>query len=104
MLFLITLFVCIFIVSFVLILKRFGYLVVALKAGGVCVLLLLIASFLYGLFNDFSFMHGSSRAGLESATTYTVLFGVYIGPFVFFIGGIVGAIISYWRKTKDPQD
>jgi hypothetical protein len=104
MLFLITLLVCIFIVSFVLILKHLGYLVVALKTGASCVLLLLVGSFLYGLFNDFSFIHGSSRAGLESATTYTVLFGVYIGPFVFFIGGILGAIISYLRKTKGSRD
>ena len=98
MIFLITLAVCIFIVSFVLILKHFGYLIIALKSGLGCVLLLFALSFLYGLFNDFSFIHGASRAGLESATAYMVLLGFYIGPFIFFIGGICGAIISYWRK------
>jgi len=100
MIFLIAIAVCIFIASFVLILKHFGYLAVALKTGLGCVLLLLVLSFMYGLFNDFVFIHGASRAGLESATAYMVLLGFYIGPFVFFIGGICGAIVSYWRKTK----
>lgn len=100
MIFLIILVICILIASFVLILKHFGYLTVALKTGLICVLLLLALSFLYGLFNDFVFIHGASRAGLESATAYMVLLGFYVGPVLFFIGAICGAIISYWRKNK----
>ncbi|GGY88401.1 hypothetical protein GCM10011613_36810 [Cellvibrio zantedeschiae] len=91
-------FACIFIAFLVFVLKETGYLKVAAKSGALCVLFLLVTSFIFGLFNRFSFMHGAAEAGLESAIAYMVLLGVIIGPFLFVIGGLCGAAISCFRK------
>lgn len=92
--------VCIFIAFFIFALKEIGYLKLFLKVGAFCVLILLVLSFLYGLCNDFSFMHGSSSAGLDSAFAYMALLGFLAGPIVFAAGGLCGVLFSYLKRRK----
>ena len=93
-------FVCIFFAFLVFALKELRLLKSALKTGISCLLALLIACFLYGLFNRFSFMHGSSPAGLESGIAYMFFVGVFLGPIVFIVGGLIGALISFLKRRK----
>jgi FtsH-binding integral membrane protein len=95
-----TIFVCIFIAFSVFALKETGYLKAFIKAGFICFFLLLVASFCYGLFNDFSFIHGSSPAGLESAFTCMMLMAFFVGPIVFIVAGLCGVLIAYLRKKR----
>ncbi len=93
-------FACIFIAFSVFVLKETGYLKVFLKVGLICFLCLLVASFIYGLLNRFSFIHGSSPAGLDSAFAYAFLVGAFFGPIVFTVGGFCGVLFSYFKKRK----
>lgn len=70
----------------------------ALKWGLGSLGLFLVGCFVYGLFNAFSFLHGSSPAGMESGFGYAMIFGAVIGPFVLLGGALAGAAAAWWRK------
>ena len=85
--------------SLMLVLKRIRYLMFAAKSGAVCILVFLTACFIYGLFNRFSFIHGASPPGLDSALAYMFFGGIIAGPLIFIAGGICIALaVYYWKR------
>lgn len=84
-------------------LKKRGYLAVAAKGAFGSFAALLVASFTYGLFNRFSFLHGASPPGIESGFAYVLIVGVLAGPIAFVIGGLLTAAIVHLQKLKKQK-
>ena len=74
-----------------------------LKWGVGTVLLLLVLCFIYGLFNRFSFIHGASPAGIDAALAYVTFIGFFLGPYVFLVGAIIGAVKVWWLKRRPTK-
>ena len=87
----------------IVMLKKSGYLAVAVKGALGSVGALLVAGFTYGLFNRFSFLHGASPPGIESGFAYALIVGVLAGPIVFIVGGLLTAAIAHLQKLKKQK-
>lgn len=75
------------------------YLRGALKWGFGVLAVFLVGCFIYGLFNRFSFIHGSSPPGIDSGFSYAWILGFIIGPFVLLAGAIIGVVVA-WRNKR----
>ena len=75
------------------------YLRGALKWGFGVLAVFLVGCFIYGLFNRFSFIHGSAPPGLDSGFAYASVLGFLIGPFVLLAGAIIGVVVV-WRSKR----
>ncbi|PUA29264.1 MAG: hypothetical protein B0W54_01285 [Cellvibrio sp. 79] len=74
----------------------------ALKWGFGILAVFLMACFIYGLFNRFSFIHASSPPGIDSGLAYAWVLGFLVGPFVLLAGALVG-IVVVWRCKPRMQ-
>jgi len=73
-----------------------------LKGGATVVAVLVGASFIYGLFHDFSLWHGHSKAGFDAGIGYAALLGFTCGPIAFVIGAIATAIACLLKVDAPP--
>ncbi|WP_348945553.1 hypothetical protein ABHF33_02875 [Chitinibacter sp. FCG-7] len=63
--------------------------------------LLLLASFLYGLFYAFGFWHGSARPGLESAFSYAILAVITVGVPAMIAGSWCAVLMARFFHSRD---
>lgn len=76
----------------------------ALKGGAAGVAVLVAASFVYGLFHDFSLWHGHGKAGFDAGIAYAALLGFSCGPIAFVVGTIATAIARWLKVDAPPTD
>lgn len=84
-------------------LQRARYLAVALKGGLGAVLCFLLACFMYGFLEGFSFIHAYSPPGLEAALFSVYINAIYYGPGVFFVFSFITVVVTYTKRKKARQ-
>jgi hypothetical protein len=79
------------------------YIKTALLYGLGVYLAVLVACFIYGLFNSFDFWHAYSPAGISSGMAYVLTVGLTLGSFVFLIAAVIGIIWAAikWEKSQN---
>lgn len=71
---------------------------IGLKYGLTAFALFLVALFVYGLFNNFTFWHAFAHAGAQSGIAHMIYYGVFAGPFIFLIAALVSMMIKNKEK------
>jgi hypothetical protein len=84
----------------IVVFKRNGNLSTAAKGAFASLFLLIVICFGFGLFNRFSFLHGSSPAGVESGFAYAFIGFFLAGPVIFVMGGLLSVGASKFYKSK----
>jgi len=55
----------------------------SIKLGFFAFIVFLLACFVYGWLNDFTFWHAQADAGLNSAIAHAIYYGVFAGPVIW---------------------
>jgi len=57
----------------------------SIKVGVLAFLAFVVACFIYGWFNNFTFWHAYADAGLNSSIAHAMYYGVFVGPVVLVL-------------------
>ncbi len=71
---------------------------IGLKYGLSAFALFLVALFIYGIFNNFTFWHAFAHAGVQSGVAHMIYYGVFAGPVVIIITAFS---TMYFKHSKN---
>ena len=73
---------------------------IALKRGLQAFALFLVALFVYGLFNNFTFWHAFAHAGAQSGIAHMIYYGVFAGPIIFLLTAFAAMYIANLKSNN----